>query len=243
MSEDSAELSPEILHGNEVPRYDPAKQIKLGEYDNYVDVVGAEWTRAVRDMSHITGSAMMNVGGLGLPWAVHNTPREVGRRFQAHGIAKSPIWNLDRLLQDGIRPNQTFYTMSFVESGGAFEAFGADMPKTEGGIILVSKLDESFPSEGDPNISYIALGEEYMRVVDILQNIVKDRNITVVPWHDVPNTLIGKVNEADDSNISLVDESLSEIAYRKKMTGPSSHRRDTVPLPQPNHEQEDEDWI
>ena len=220
--ETSNQTSERISESQPVFRYDQSKQLRLSEGENYVDVIGAEWTRAIREMTVLTGTPRNVVGGNGLPWAIENTPPEVGKRFQTHGMAKFPIWSLHSLLQDGIQPGKILYSMPFIEAGEVSEGFGADRPNTEGGIIIISRIDELFPTEGELNIEYIALGEEYMNVVDILSKEVEDKAIKIIPWHDVPNTLIGAVNEADHSDIPLIKEKLSYIQYKPKIIGPST---------------------
>lgn len=192
--------------GVDIPTYSPDDQLKLKDDKDFLSVVGTEKTRAAREIDvslreyyrdlentgNLPGGIYTDTkadGGEGLEWAVKNTDSNIGRHYQGHGLAKNPVEGLDNLIKEGVSKDRTLYSMSFIHSPEAEGALGADMPKTEGGIIVLSDYDKRFPYEGDPQIKYILVDEQYMRVVDIMQERYAEHGVKVVPWHDVPKVL------------------------------------------------------
>jgi hypothetical protein len=180
--------------GAVVPIYNPDDQIKLKETDDFLKVVNTERTRVAREINKVSGIEALHDGGTGLVWAVENTDRKVGIHYQAHGVAKNPVEDLDTLITKGLSPDRVFYSMSFTKAGEFAGAFGAEMPKTEGGIIVVADYGTRFPREGDPKIKYLFLDEQYMRVVDAIQQRYEKYGVKVVPWHEVPKVLTEDAN-------------------------------------------------
>ena len=87
-------------------------------------------------------------------------------------------------MKSGIDADSKLYSMSFTLAGEALEGLGADMPKTERGIIALSGYAQKLISDG---IKYVVVGEEYNKVIDLLR--AKYPNVTIVPWHDAPAVL------------------------------------------------------
>lgn len=231
---DLKELQPQKVF---LASYNPNDQIKSdpqGEKGSYADPelyqISLERTRGLRKIQKTTGIPATVVGGLGLEWAIDNTPQEIGKRFQAHGIAKGdPIKLLDNILTKGIDPNKTLYSMPFNRANEALEAFGADHPKTEGGIIVISGPDQKLVGDG---IRMVGLGEEYMGVVDLLQG--KYPKVSFIPWHEIPETLSNLVGQKVP-----VSEADKHFSYPEKRLNGSSG---PVPTPTPITKQSGDVW-
>lgn len=221
--------------GEQVSMYNPDNQIKLKGTENYLDVVNTERTRAAREIQAVSGIPVLANGGEGLEWAIRNTNREVGQRFRAHGVAKYPVEDLDRLITQGLSQDRTFYSMPFVEERKAGEAFGADMPKTEGGIIVLADYDTQFPTEGNPQIRYILLDEQYMQAADIMRQRYEKFGVEVVPWHDVPKILTENVNSHNPGQEKYSFNSVnpqSPVRYPQKRVGPAKLPETKIPVPE-----------
>lgn len=188
-----------------VPLYDPDDQIfddtekfpeewerfreNIDDKDLFTVIV--EVTRAHREMTAARGISSHGIGGQGLEWALENINHEVGGSFQAHGLAKGdPVVGLDKLLTNGVRNDQKFYSMGFHVQKEAAGAFGADHPFTTGGLIVVSEQGKDFTTG---QIKYVIVGEEYRRVVDLLRK--KYPKVKIVPWHDAPSVLTAEYNK------------------------------------------------
>ncbi len=70
--------------------------------DAELTAMNYERTRYLREIGGRTniGGIMRDLGGIGLEWAVDNTPREVGLEYDAHGIAGKldAVMEVDKLL-------------------------------------------------------------------------------------------------------------------------------------------------
>lgn len=217
--------------GAPLPMYDPSNQELLADRD-YFTVVNTERTRALREISVTSQAPRTFLGGDGLLWAMQHTNSAVGRHFQSHGLTDrlesgTPVESLDNLITNGIIKGKTFWTMPFSDVGGA-GGFGADMPKTAGGIIVVGDYDKYFPIEGPANIRYVVLGEEYMRVLNVIENRYTAQGIQVIPWHDAPKILTEEVNKHSQTSYTYetVDPS-QPIRYppvKNRFRLPSAHK-------------------
>lgn len=209
---------PNGRQGVRVPKYDPNDQIhsaqafthlshevisqELALRDQDQFLVGCEILRAMREIGQLARFNAFRLLGLdrpGLDWAIDNTDRSVGIKFDAHGIAKgTPYELLDKLLTEGIRKDRTFYSMSFINAGRYGGAFGADRPFTSGGIIVVSDFGQLLIDAG---IKYVILGEEYNRLIDFLRK--KYPQVEIVPWHDAPRVLAMAAMKATGQNYQI----------------------------------------
>ena len=169
-------------------------------------------TNTLREMGRRLplGNNLVNLGGEGLMHALDNTPVEVGKQFDAHGIKSRQqdvdpseqldvVGQLDRLLRGGIDPNRKFYSMEFnwPKNGGDI---GAEMPYTEGGLIVVGGVGEKLVDGG---IKYVVTGEEYSSVLDIFRK--RYPGVVFVPWEDAPTFFTDLTNKAGITNIPLED--------------------------------------
>ena len=198
-----------------IPKYDPADQFNVAqleqEYpewsthgdDAEIVAVNYERTRALRKIGDETGigrDIMFEIGGKGLEWAIDHTPREVGMEYDSHGIAgkSGAIEELDTLLKEGIKKDRLFYSMNFVYEPEASEGFGADRPFTAGGFIVVAERNKKLQNDG---IKYVVVGEEYVRVLDLLKR--RYPQVIFIPWHEAPKVLTNEVNKAKSREIVL----------------------------------------
>lgn len=187
-----------------LPTYNPTDQIRVSPTDekgNFGDpvlhAIACEQTRASRTMEANTGIPKDSLEGLRLEWAVKNTHTEVGEKFDVHGVAKGGVKELDALLTHGLDPDRTLYTMPFIHNPAMSEAFGADKPKTEGGIYLISDHGKRI-AKG--NIKFVGVGEGYSRVIDCMQK--KWPQVTIVPWHELPKALTQRAQEVTGKTYS-----------------------------------------
>lgn len=103
---------------------------------------------------------------------------ELGRRFQAHGIAKGRITeqlrSFNQLLAKGIDKSKPFYStplrMSDEEEASVAGAVGAVGPYDTGSFILVSQLDRQI-SDG---IGAVLVNEHYYHAIPTLQQRFPD---------------------------------------------------------------------
>jgi len=205
--------------GAPIPIYYPNNQIRLNGED-FATVVNTERTRALREITILTNSPRNATGGDGLEWAINHTDPNVGKHFQAHGLAKNPVEDLVVLMDKGLIAGKIFYSMPFIDVGNTSEAFGAQKIKTEGGLVLVSGYDEQFPQEGPMRLKYIIVGEEFIQTIQILRDRFKDLGIEIVPWHDAPIVLTRSYNEHNPDNYieyQTVSES-NPVRYPPKKT-------------------------
>lgn len=119
--------------------------------------------------------------GEDLPEAMKKMPREVGLRFDAHGIAKGNNFDsLINLLTNGVDQTRPFSSMSLIEDMQAAVAAGAASPYTDGGIIVVGPVkgrERSSADEGmivdrqkkTTNIQYVVLGQRYYSAIPRLE--------------------------------------------------------------------------
>ena len=128
----------------------------------------------------------------GVEKAIERIPDEVGCRFQGHGIAGkygSSSTELDLLLRNGIERERTFYTTSLRNNPAAGGALGADMPFTEGGLVVVGDIDKHLIDGG---IKYVIVGEQYLRAFDVMKERYPD--YAFIPWHDASEYFCAVVN-------------------------------------------------
>jgi hypothetical protein len=192
-----------------VPIYDPKNQLRIkgnekkGNYgDAVLYAVAVERTRYMREVQRMYHFPFRSAGGMGLEWAMENTDKGVGRKFQAHGIAgkRDPVMELDELLTGGIKSDRPLYSMPFAveeEFGGAF---GALHPFTQGGIVVVSEYGRRLLKDG---IKYVILGEEYNRVLGLLQSKYPD--VKFVPWNLAPKVLTEETNRITGQKRDFVE--------------------------------------
>ena len=187
----------EVRKRNPLPVYDSKAQRSVSsdgmEETSYEDAelytVAVERTRALRTMDPDRGR--LALGGEGLQWAFEHIDPDVGRAFDAHGIAKmDPVEKLDEILRQGFSSDRTLYTTAFLDQPEAGAAIGADHPFTEGGVVLVSGPGQRLRG----GVKFVVLGEEYSGVIDILRN--RYPGATIVPWHDAPRILTQSYNES-----------------------------------------------
>jgi hypothetical protein len=215
MTETTLPLGETLEHpAIEIPAYDPHAQFSIADLDaaypqwrqetTYDDPVLAAAsyvrTRTLRDVGRRTslGSVMMMDGGEGLEWAIKNTPSEVGRQFDSHGIANrvDPVDSFDGLVTKGIDPSRPFYSMSFVHEPEVSNLFGADHPLTSGGFIILAPRGQMLTEAGP---STVVLGEEYVTVMDLLQQ--KYPNLHFLSWDQAPEALVQLSNQAGQTDI------------------------------------------
>lgn len=228
-----------------VPCYSPEDQITVledGEGGSYKDptlyAVGVERKRAQDKLIRETGIPREAVGGLGLEWAIKNTPKEVGKEFDAHGIAKGdPVKMLDDLLKEGIDPSRTLHSMPFTQEIEAAGAFGAEMPSTRGGIIIVSGYGQELSKNG---IKYVILDETYCRAIDALRKKYPEK--TFLPWHKASAVFVSEANRVTGSDIPapLLSEENSPTYPTKKR--PLRAPKRPTPVPRPPSEEQDDTW-
>jgi hypothetical protein len=202
----------EIVEGDIViPRYDLANQVTVADLDNLypewrsihegqdpelvlLGFIRTQETRRIADALQVSTHFLT---GEGLERAVDQIPFDVGRHFDAHGIAGKhglPSDELDVLLRNGIDENRTLYSKSLDYSPEAGGALGADRPFTEGDLIVVSGRDEKLDDGG---VKYVLVGETYLKCFDLLRNRYPD--VTFIPWHDAPDFFINEVNSAENT--------------------------------------------
>ncbi|MCH7493041.1 hypothetical protein IID19_05700 [Patescibacteria group bacterium] len=203
-----------------IPIHDPNDQLTVEQmkrdypdWENHYDgdaeltAISYERTQALRKIGKERGigGTIQAIGGDGLRWAIDNTPQEVGISYDAHGIAgkHDAVSELDQLLKGGIDPDRPFYSMSFIYSPEAGGTFGADRPITKGGFVVVAERNKKLQEAG---IKCVVVGEEYSRVLDLIQKRYPD--ITFIPWHKAPAQFTKEVNDADGTNIA--SEELTE---------------------------------
>ena len=187
----------EVRKRSPIPTYDSKAQRSVSangmEETSYKDAelytVAVERTRALRTMDPDRGR--LALGGEGLQWAFEHIDPDVGRAFDAHGIAKmDPVKKLDDILRQGFSSDRTLYTTAFLDQPEAGAAIGADHPFTEGGVVLVSGPGQRLRD----GVKFVVLGEEYSGVIDILRK--RYPGATIVPWHDAPRILTESYNES-----------------------------------------------
>ncbi|MSU56355.1 MAG: hypothetical protein EXS51_03560 [Candidatus Taylorbacteria bacterium] len=208
-------LSKEREKGIPVPIYNLSDQFTVDQLKNEyaqwashyggdaeLTAINVERTAALRKLGKETGLGnTLAIGAReGLQWALNQTPREVGRAFDAHGIAgkQDAVAELDALLTKGIQSGRTFYTMNFIDDPQAL-ALGAEHPFIEGGFIVVSGFEEKL---ADAGIKHVVVGEEYNRVLDILRK--RYSSVRFIPWHEAPATLTALANEKGHTTFPLV---------------------------------------
>ncbi len=152
--------------------------------DAELTALSYERTRFLRDIGQKLSQPRTMLGGEGLRWAMKETSVELGSLFDSHGIAgkQDAVMELDTLLNNGIDKSRSFYSMGFMDVGGAGAAFGADHPFTQGGFVIVGECGKPLVDSGP---RYVVVGEEYGRVLGILQN--RYPNIEFIPWHLAPS--------------------------------------------------------
>lgn len=185
-----------------VPIYNPSDQITVilptGE-DTYGDkdlyTISAARNQEQWEIRKATG-APRGLPSKGLLWAIDHTSPDVGEKFDAHGIAKGdPVELLNNILVKGIDKDRTLYSTGFTRSNEAAGAIGASYPKAEGGIIIVGDFDGRLTETG---VKHVIVGEEYMKVVDLLRK--KYPAVQIVPWHDAPKVLTEEYNAKTGEN-------------------------------------------
>lgn len=226
-----------------IPIYNPEDQIgitkNITKDNSYNDLglytVSCERTRALRNMDPERGSISVATGGEGLLWAIDHIDPEVGRAFDAHGIAlkTDPVEALDKILKNGFDENKTLYTTGFSRQTEAGPAIGADHPFTEGGIVLVSEQGRKL-LEG---IKYVVVGEEYSRVIDIMRERYPE--VVIVPWHDAPRVLTLAYNEANKRNIPCEDFNAKNRPIYSAIISQQKNTKEEFDIPQPSSKNED----
>lgn len=250
MDESKPAFNESLPQRTPIPFYDCDNQISSddqGEKGFYNDSdlykVSVERLRALREIRKLTGIPVTQTGGFGLEWAIDNTPREIGQQFDAHGIAKNdPIKLLNNVLTQGINPTRLLYTMPFIRETTESGALGADHPKTEGGIIIISDVNRKLSPNG---ITFVGLGEEYMRVVDMLRKKYPD--VSFIPWHQIPKTLTNAVATKTDTATSVPETSNENRPYYPaKIIGPQRTQtvQSIIPIPTATSPSDTlEDWV
>ncbi len=216
-----------------VPRYDKESQLHTAD----LDVLYPEWrenhpdkdpelilfdfvrTHEQRRIASLRGISN-DFATEGLEKAVMQLPEEVGRRFQAHGIAGkhgSSSSELDTLLTQGIDTSRHLYSTELRYNPEISGAIGADMPFTEGGVFIVSDLDAQLDNQG---IKYVVLGEQYVKCLDAMQS--RYPNVKIVPWHNAPEFFCKIVNSYENTDFSPVQTDYSrsyEIGQNDHLPG------------------------
>lgn len=98
----------------------------------------------------------------------------IGKRFDAHGIAKGnykeQLEALNYLLTKGIDPQRRFHTVPLRETNEVEAALaaglGADGPYTDGGFIVIGSPDKLIMDNG---IVAVLVNEDYYRAIDVLR--------------------------------------------------------------------------
>lgn len=95
----------------------------------------------------------------------------VGKRFDAHGIAKGSmteqLQSLNVLLSKGIDPDRPFHTMELrVEDDGFASGLGASHPYTDGGFIVTGKPDQLIREGG---IAAVIVNEHFYSAIQMLK--------------------------------------------------------------------------
>lgn len=119
-------------------------------------------------------------------------PVDVGRRFDAHGVAKSgegdQLRALDSLLTNGPDPDRTLYTtalrLSREDEAAIAGAVGAVGPYTEGGFIAIGKPDVSI---ADGGIAAVAVNEHFYGAISTLQE--RFPNVQFIRADEMPQKL------------------------------------------------------
>lgn len=217
-----------------VPRYDSSTQVGVSD----LDAMYPEWKEDYPDTDPelllfdvVRTAEERRLGSErdvapryaaeGIEKTFEQIPKEVGRKFQAHGIAGkygSSSTELDTLLKTGIDTDRTFYTTELRYNPEAGAAIGADSPFTEGGLVVVGDLGAR--QVGDSGIKYVIVGEQYLRCFDVMQSKYPD--VKFVTWHDAPQFFCDLVNASEGTNYKpkIVDYSTSyEIGYNDELPG------------------------
>jgi hypothetical protein len=192
-----------------VPRYNPGDQIGIiteglegsAFKDPVLHTAVIERDRAIREMQPGNAPIRKMIGGEGLEWAMTHVAPEVGRSFLSHGIAdkgKPPLLVLDQILSAGFDDTRILYTTAFNDQPEAGAAIGADHPFTQGGIILVAGYKEDMKKEG---VRYVVLGEEFNRVLNLLQGKYSD--VKFLSWDEAPQFLTEEYNRQSGEHIPI----------------------------------------
>lgn len=226
-----------------VPQYDKNFQIKPpygdethGYRNPGLYAIAVEYTKQARELSAKTGIPITAAGGLGLEWAIDHTSTEIGQHFDVHGFgAKTDLSDLDKILTDGIRSDRTLFTMPFMRGAEGMEAFGAEIPKRERGIYLISDYDKKITEESG-GIRYVGVGEEYVNAIDEMKR--QWAGVEIVPWHDLPNVLTENYNLHTGENrpYQTLDEDNKPFYARKKFGTAVRDENKSVLIPAANSE-------
>jgi len=132
----------------------PPEPIKPpGLTEQQILVINQKAAQKARELNHINYDEFFNfdeanaadVSTYDLHTAREKLAPEVGKQFDAHGIAKGAddLQNLVNLLNKGIDPNRPFYTMNLQgtseENAAAAGGMGAAGPYDVGGFIVLSE--------------------------------------------------------------------------------------------------------
>jgi hypothetical protein len=112
---------------------------------------------------------LKQVVGIDLHQARTNIDPEVGKRFDAHGIAKTEqLDSLVRFLDQGVDKNRPLHTLQLRRSDSeeaASASMGASGPYDQGGFIVVGKPDIPINVGG---IALVALNWQYREAASLL---------------------------------------------------------------------------
>lgn len=186
-----------------VPIYNSLDQLSGSEgirlRNSDLTLISEERKRALKDIEMRSGHPASirgkrygrAFGGLGLIWAIDNTPYRLGERYNAHGITQEdPVLRLNEFLTKGVDRSRNFYSMPFANVGEDEVMWFAPHPHHNGGIIIISDVDKFLISDG---VKFVVLGEECNRVVDLLRKKYPD--FEFVPWHLAPKVLSERLEE------------------------------------------------
>lgn len=93
-------------------------------------------------------------------------PSEIGKHFDAHGMAKgNELRFLNYLLSHGVNPDRPFHTMQLKSDGGGGSAMGAANPYDTGAFIVLGHPDKLIRDGG---INTVLVNEHYYDAVPLL---------------------------------------------------------------------------
>ena len=113
---------------------------------------------------------LVNYEPIALMLALDNIPAVLGKRFDAHGIAKGSykqqLESLVSLLTSGINPEKPFHSMPLTGAKDAAAAFGAAGPYDTGMFIVLSKPGKMLTE----SITAVLVNEPFYNAVPKLQS-------------------------------------------------------------------------
>lgn len=195
-----------------VPIYNPLNQLSgsegFGIKKSDLILISNERKRALREIEMRSKYPALRewhagrvLGGLGLLWAIDNTPYKLGERYNAHGITKEdPVLGLNEFLTKGVDRNRNFHSMPFANVGEYEALWFAPQPHYSGGIVIISDVDKFLISDG---VKFVALGEEFNGIVDFLSK--KYPGFEFVPWHLVPKILSERLKQKTGETVRVCE--------------------------------------